>query len=57
MAREWRLLAAATAGVLLGTLLGRRVLRRVPEPVFRRVVGAILLAVGVGLLAQAALGG
>ena len=56
MVREWRLVAAATAGVILGTLVGRRVLRRVPEPVFRRVVAAIILALGVGLLAQAALG-
>jgi uncharacterized membrane protein YfcA len=53
---EGRLLLAATAGGVLGTLVGRRVLRRVPEPVFRRVVAAIILALGVGLLIEVALG-
>src|SRR5439155_1538597 len=36
----WPAVAAATAGVLAGTLLGQRVLRRIPEPLFRRVVSA-----------------
>jgi uncharacterized membrane protein YfcA len=53
MAREWRLIVAATAGVLLGTVVGRRLLLRLPEPVFRRVVSAVLLALGISLLVEA----
>jgi uncharacterized membrane protein YfcA len=34
----------------LGTVAGERVLRRIPEKGFRRVVSAILLVVGVYLL-------
>jgi uncharacterized protein len=30
----WRLLAVASGGVLLGTIAGERVLRRIPEKVF-----------------------
>jgi uncharacterized membrane protein YfcA len=32
------LLAVATAGVLFGAAAGERALKRVPEPLFRRVV-------------------
>jgi hypothetical protein len=44
---HWRLILVATAGVLAGTLLGRRTLSRVPEPVFYRVVGGLLLVLGL----------
>ena len=40
----------ATAGALVGTLLGERVLRRIPESVFRRTVSAIILLLGVAML-------
>ncbi len=50
----WPLLLVATAGVLLGTLLGERVLRRIPEPVFRRLVAGLVLALGVVMFIQAA---
>jgi uncharacterized membrane protein YfcA len=39
--------AAATAGVLLGTVAGERVLRRMPERVFRVTVSLMLIALGV----------
>lgn len=42
----WPLIALATSGVVVGTLAGRRVLARVPEPIFRRVVSILLLALG-----------
>jgi uncharacterized membrane protein YfcA len=48
--RLWELVAVAAAGALLGTLVGTRVLRRVPEPIFRRVVSAVLLALGIATL-------
>jgi uncharacterized membrane protein YfcA len=43
----WPLLLAAIAGTLTGTLLGERVLRRIPALLFRRVVAVILLALGM----------
>jgi uncharacterized membrane protein YfcA len=42
-----RPIVIATAGVVTGTLLGMRVLRRMPEHWFRRIVGALVLALGV----------
>ncbi|HEX9367597.1 MAG TPA: sulfite exporter TauE/SafE family protein [Vicinamibacterales bacterium] len=46
----WPLIAIATAGVVAGTLAGRRVLSFVPEPVFRRVVSMLLLALGAWMI-------
>jgi uncharacterized membrane protein YfcA len=46
----WPVIVAATAGVLVGTLIGERVLRRIPEKLFRSVVSAILLLIGILLL-------
>jgi uncharacterized membrane protein YfcA len=47
----WPAIAAATAGVVAGTMAGERLLRRIPQNLFQRVVSAILLAIGVWLLA------
>lgn len=38
-------------GVVFGTVIGERVLRRILEKFFRRVVSGILLSIGVLLLA------
>jgi uncharacterized membrane protein YfcA len=38
------------AGAVLGTLAGERLLRRIPEPVYRRLVAALVLALGVFML-------
>ena len=46
-------IAIATAGVVAGTLLGGRVLRRIPEPAFRRLVAVLLAILGVALLIRA----
>jgi uncharacterized membrane protein YfcA len=46
----WPLLGIAIAGVLVGTLIGQRILGRIPEPVFRRVVSALILALGISML-------
>ena len=58
LATQWREMAsgwpggrAATAGVIVGTALGTRVLGRIPQPIFRRVVAALLLALGIYMLA------
>lgn len=47
----WPLVALATAGTVFGTIVGERVLRRIPEPVFRVTVSSIILALGVATLA------
>jgi uncharacterized membrane protein YfcA len=46
----WPFLVAATVGAVLGTLVGERLLRRIPEPVYRRLVAALVLALGVYML-------
>jgi len=50
LAAVWPLISIATAGVVAGTLGGRRVLARVPEATFRRVVAVLLLALGAWMI-------
>jgi len=45
--RVWPLIVAATAGVVVGTALGARVLGRLRPDAFRRVVGVLLVALGL----------
>jgi uncharacterized membrane protein YfcA len=40
----------ATVAVVAGTLTGERLLRRIPPPVFQRVVSALLVMIGVLLM-------
>jgi uncharacterized protein len=42
----WRLLLVATAAVMIATVLGTRLLRRLPQHAFRRVVAVLLLLLG-----------
>jgi uncharacterized membrane protein YfcA len=46
----WPVVLLATVGVVAGTIAGERLLRRMPEPVFRRVVSLIILALGISML-------
>jgi hypothetical protein len=46
----WRELLAATAGVLIGTLVGVRLLRRIPERIFRPGVSVLIILLGVYML-------
>jgi uncharacterized membrane protein YfcA len=48
----WPVLLAATAGTVVGTLAGQRVLSRIPEPIYRRVVAGLVLVLGVFMLLQ-----
>lgn len=43
------LLAAATVGGIAGTFVGMTVLRRIPERIFRPVVSALILALGLAV--------
>jgi uncharacterized membrane protein YfcA len=44
--------AIALAGVITGTLIGRQVLRWIPEPSFRRIVGVLLGVLGAAMVAS-----
>ena len=45
--RIWPLVVTATAGVVIGTLLGTRMLGRIPQQAFRRVIAVLLVALGL----------
>jgi len=53
LGQMWPVIGITTAGVVAGTLFGGRVLKRIPEPAFRRVVAVLLAILGVALLARA----
>lgn len=50
IANLWPVLAATTVGALVGTVAGERLLRQMPEPVYRRVVSSLILALGLFML-------
>lgn len=52
IAAIWPLTAIATAGVILGTLFGGRLLARVPDTWFRPIVAIILAALGIAMFIQ-----
>lgn len=54
IAAAWPYVVAATVGVVAGTLVGERLLRRIPEATFRTVVSGIILVLGAALLIGAA---
>ena len=43
-------IALAAAGVVVGTLFGRRLLARIPDTIFRRTVALLLLALGAWMV-------
>jgi uncharacterized membrane protein YfcA len=53
MAAAWPFAAIATAGVVIGTLAGARLLRRIPELWFRRIVALVLAVLGTTTIATA----
>jgi uncharacterized membrane protein YfcA len=48
----WLPILIATIGVTLGTLLGSRVLARIPEVWFHRVLAGVLVALGISMLVR-----
>ena len=48
----WAWVGLASAGVIVGTVVGSRVLARIPDVWFRRVLAAILAALGGTMLAR-----
>lgn len=53
LAKHGLLVGIAIAGVLGGTIYGERVLRRLPEDQFRRIVSGFLVVLGLSLLVTA----
>lgn len=49
---EWPLLLLTLTGVVAGTLAGERVLSRIPERIFRRVVATLIVGLGVYMLTR-----
>jgi len=47
---QWPAAAIATIGVVVGTLSGKWMLRRIPQNAFRMIVACIILALGVWML-------
>ena len=45
----WPVVAVATAGVVVGTFAGRAILGRLSEEAFKRVVSALLIALGISM--------
>jgi len=48
----WPLVAVATLGVVAGTFAGGWLLARIPEPIFRRAVGALVFVLGLAVLVR-----
>ncbi len=44
--RIWPLVAIATVAVVIGTALGARLLARLPQQAFRKLIGVLLIALG-----------
>src|SRR5687768_1785643 len=53
MSAMWPSILIATVGVVTGTILGSRVLQRIPEVWFRRVLAVILAALGATMVWRA----
>jgi uncharacterized protein len=49
----WPLIGALTVAVIIGTIVGAPILRRIPEPLFRRLLALLLILLGIGLIAGA----
>ena len=45
--RVWPFVLTATAGVIVGTAVGTRLLGRLPQELFRRVVAVLLIVLGL----------
>ncbi len=52
IAELWPEVVIALGGVVVGTLVGTRLLRRIPENIFKRIVGLLILAIGIYMLVR-----
>jgi uncharacterized protein len=49
----WRLITLLSAGVLIGTIFGAKLLRQIPEHSFQKIVGTLVLSLGIYMLVRA----
>ena len=52
----WPTIAGLTLATVAGTIAGRRVLSRIPERVFHRIISAVVLLLGAYMLVRASMG-
>jgi uncharacterized membrane protein YfcA len=50
----WPIISVASIAALVGTVVGEKALRRIPEPAFRTVVSVAVLLLGLAMLADSA---
>lgn len=50
LAHVGKYLVLGTIGVVIGTVVGQRVLTKIPEKVFRRIISLIILGLGIALV-------
>ncbi len=50
LGQAWKFLVLGAAGVVVGTIVGQRVLTKIPQNIFRRIVSILILALGVALV-------
>jgi uncharacterized membrane protein YfcA len=50
MLSEWPLILVGSIAVLIGTLVGGKILKRIPEHNFKKIVSVIILFVGIFVL-------
>jgi uncharacterized protein len=48
----WQYILIATAGVIIGTIGGKRILEKLPEVVFKKTVSVLILLVGILVLIE-----
>lgn len=46
---KWQVVGVATVGVLAGTMMGKTLLGWIPEAIFRRIVSALLVLLGIAI--------
>jgi uncharacterized protein len=51
--RSWPIVVLATFGIIAGTLLGARLLARIPERTFKRVVSLLVFGLGIFMFLRA----
>ena len=49
IAVQWRFVVLATLGVVAGTLLGKPLLQRIPQRIYRAIVSLIIFALGISM--------
>jgi uncharacterized protein len=48
----WQFILIATIGVVIGTLVGKKILGKLPENIFKKIVAIIILLIGILVLIQ-----